>query len=71
MTVQLIVKLRIPYQCKQSRSQLSKDGRGQPGQMGVAAPFKCKESAYWKHKEREEFGDFDHQLFLYELSSMF
>ena len=23
---------------------------------------KCKESAYWKHKEREEFGDLDHEF---------
>ena len=29
---------------------------GQPGQMGTAATPKCKESAYWKHKERGEYG---------------
>ena len=29
----------------------------------LAAIPKCKESAYWKHKEREEFGDLDHEFF--------
>ena len=29
----------------------------------MAATPKCKESAYWKNKEREEFGGFDHEFF--------
>ena len=29
----------------------------------MAATLKCKESAYWKNKEREEFGVFDHEVF--------
>ena len=31
--------------------------------MGVAATPKCKESAYWKNKESEEFGGFDYEFF--------
>ena len=31
--------------------------------MGMTATPECKESAYWKHKEREEFGGFDYQFF--------
>ena len=31
--------------------------------MGVAATPKCKENAYWKNKEREEFGGFVHEFF--------
>ena len=30
---------------------------------GLAATPKCKENAYWKNKEREEFGGFDHKFF--------
>ena len=29
----------------------------------MTATPKCKESAYWKNKEKEEFGDFDHEFF--------
>ena len=47
----------------QAQSQFSKDGGGQPGQMDVAATPKCKEGAYWKHKEREKFIGFDHEIF--------
>ena len=36
---------------------------GAPRQLGVAATAKCKESAHWKNKEREEFGGFDHEYF--------
>ena len=32
--------------------------------MGLAPTLKCKESAYWKHKQKEEYGGFDLQ-FLY------
>ena len=31
--------------------------------MGVEATPKCKENAYWKNKEREEFGGFDQEFF--------
>ena len=29
----------------------------------MLAASKCKESAYWKHKEREAFGNLDHEFF--------
>ena len=29
----------------------------------MAATPKCKENAYWKNKEREELGGFDHEFF--------
>ena len=38
--------------------------QGHPGRMGVAATPKSNESAFWKDKEREEFGGFNKE-FLY------
>ena len=46
---------------RQSESQPSND-RGQQCRMGARATPKCKESAYWKQKEREEFGGYDHEI---------
>ena len=46
----------------QSRSQLLKEG-AQPGQMGVAATPKCKEDAYWTHRNWTELGCSDQECF--------
>ena len=37
-------------------------GGGATRWMGVASTPKCKENAYSKSKEREEFGRFDHEF---------
>ena len=29
----------------------------------MAVMPKCKESVHWRHKDRDVFGDFDHELF--------
>ena len=47
----------------QPGNQLSKDGGGATRWMGVVATPKYKENVYWKSKEREEFGGFDHEFF--------
>jgi len=38
---------------------------GQPGQMGMVATPKCKEGAYWAHRERKKFGGSDQKCFDY------
>ena len=49
----------------ESRSLLSLDvgGGHRKNRIGVAATPKCKESSYWKHKGKVEFGGLDHEFF--------
>ena len=55
--------LTIPFGVQLVTKPTFKGWGGATSWMGVAATPKCKENAYWKNKEREELGGFDHEFF--------
>ena len=55
---QQVPRLQISHEASFQRM-----GGGATRRISVTATSKCKENAYWKNKEREESGSFDHEFF--------